>query len=110
MTVGEIAKNLPLSKVSISDADRTVEGVYIGDLLSWVMGRAKSGNIWITIMSNINVIAVATLADVSCVILAEGVQLDSDILAAAKAKGVNILFTDLTSYEIAAKIAKYLPV
>ncbi len=110
MTVGEIAKNLPFSNVSISDADRTVEGVYIGDLLSWVMGRAKSGNIWITIMSNINVIAVATLADVSCVILAEGVQLDSDILAAAKAKGVNILFTDLTSYEIAAKIAKYLPV
>ena len=110
MTVGEIAKNLPLSKVSISDADRTVEGVYIGDLLSWVMGRAKSGNIWITIMSNINVIAVATLADVSCVILAEGVQLDSDTISAAKAKGVNILFTDLTSYEIAAKIAKYLPV
>lgn len=110
MTVGEIAKNLPLSKVSISDADRTVEGVYIGDLLSWVMGRAKSGNIWITIMSNINVIAVATLADVSCVILAEGVQLDSDTMSAAKAKGVNILFTDLTSYEIAAKIAKYLPV
>ena len=110
MTVGEIAKNLPLSKVSLSDADRTVEGVYIGDLLSWVMGRAKSGNIWITIMSNINVIAVATLADVSCVILAEGVQLDSDTISAAKAKGVNILFTDLTSYEIAAKIAKYLPV
>lgn len=110
MTVGEIAKNLPFSKVSLSDADRTVDGVYIGDLLSWVMGRAKSGNIWITIMSNKNVIAVATLADVSCVILAEGVQLDSDILAAAKAKGVNILFTDLTSYEIAAKIAKYLPV
>ena len=110
MTVRELAEKLELRILSMPDPEREISGAYAGDLLSWVMGRAKSGNIWITIMSNINVIAVATLADVSCVILAEGVQLDSDTMSAAKAKGVNILFTDLTSYEIAAKIAKYLPV
>ena len=38
----------------LPEPDREITGVYIGDLLSWVMGRAKSGDAWLTIMSNIN--------------------------------------------------------
>ena len=79
MTVNELAKRLSLRTIALSDGDRDVEGVYIGDLLSWVMGRAQSGNAWITIMSNLNIVAVATLADVSCIILAEGVTLDAQV-------------------------------
>ena len=63
MTVSELA-NLPgIKAVWMPDGDRRVEGVYIGDLLSWVMGRAQSGDAWITIMSNRNTVAVAALAD-----------------------------------------------
>ena len=51
----------------VPDGDRDIDGVYIGDLLSWVMGRAQMDNAWITIMSNVNVIAVASLADGFCV-------------------------------------------
>lgn len=40
--------------------DKEITGCYIGDLLSWVMGRANSGDMWITVMSNINIVAVAT--------------------------------------------------
>lgn len=87
------------------EGNRETDGVYIGDLLSWVMGRAKCGNVWITIMSNINTIAVATLADVSCIILAEGVTLDAEVLDTAAAKGVNVLSSDLSAYEIAVKIS-----
>jgi hypothetical protein len=86
--------------------DKEVNGVYIGDLLSWVMGRADSGNVWITIMSNINIAAVATLADVSCILLAEGVTPDDDALLAANSKGINIISTDLSSYDAAVKISK----
>ena len=86
------------------DPDRETDGAYIGDLLSWVMGKASSGNVWITIMSNINVIAVATLADVSCVVLAEGVNVDADVIAAAEAKGVNVLSSKLSAYEIAKQL------
>lgn len=105
MTVNQLASELGLSVLSMPDGQREIHGAYIGDLLSWVMGRAEADNVWITIMSNINVIAVATLADTSCVILAEGVTLDEQILSTAKQKGVNILSTEASAYEIAIKVS-----
>ncbi len=105
MTVEALANALELSALVVAEPEREIDGVYIGDLLSWVMGRAKSDNVWITIMSNINVIAVATLADVSCVILAEGVSLDEETLAVARAKGVNLYTSPKTAYQLAAAIA-----
>jgi serine kinase of HPr protein (carbohydrate metabolism regulator) len=79
--------------------------VYIGDLLSWVMGRAQMDNAWITIMSNVNVIAVATLADTSCVVLAEGVAMPEELVQTAEAKDVNILSSAEPIYETAVKLA-----
>jgi len=105
MTVREMAEKLSLTQISVGDADRAFDGVYIGDLLSWVMGRAESGNVWITIMSNINIVAVATLADVACIVLAEGVTLDDNVRTTAEQKGVNIYTTEMTAYEIAARLA-----
>lgn len=105
MTVIELAETTGFAIVSLPDPKREVKGAYIGDLLSWVMGRANQDNIWITIMSNINVIAVASLADVSCVILCEDVSLEDDVLKAAKEKGINIISTSLSSYETAVKIS-----
>lgn len=68
MTVNELAAVKGFNAVSLPEGDREISGVYIGDLLSWVMGRAKAGDAWITIMSNINIVAVASLADVACII------------------------------------------
>ena len=90
------------------DPDREINGAYIGDLLSWVIGRAQADNVWITIMSNINTVAVATLTDVSCILLTENVSPDADALEAARSKGINILKTHLTSYEAAIKVSEIL--
>ncbi len=105
MTVKEIAEKADLKILAMPEPDKAVKGAYIGDLLSWVMGRAGESNVWITIMSNINVVAVASLADVSCVILSEGVELEEDVLTAALDKGVNILSTKLPSYETAVALS-----
>ena len=105
MTVKELVSALNLEICALPAPDRTVTGAYVGDLLSWVMGRAECDNAWITIMSNINVIAVASLVDTSCIILAEGVTVNEDILNTAKEKEVNILTTELTVYEAAVKLA-----
>jgi predicted transcriptional regulator len=94
--------------VALPDGEREINGVYIGDLLSWVMGRAKADNAWITIMSNINIVAVASLADVACIILAEGVELDQSVKDTANAKGVNILMADMPAYETAMMIGSKL--
>jgi hypothetical protein len=104
MTVKELSVAADF-KILTLPSDRTVEGAYIGDLLSWVMGRAKSDSAWITIMSNVNVIAVASLADVSCVIFSEGVVPSEDIIKTAEEKGINILSSPLPSYETAVKIS-----
>ncbi len=105
MTVKELAEKLDLTTLSVTDGDREVAGAYIGDLLSWVMGRAQSGNVWITIMSNINIVAVAALTDVACVVLAEDVTVDSTVLNTAQQKGINLLATKMTAYELAKQLA-----
>lgn len=108
MKVFDIAEKLSLKSLSVADSSREVSGVYIGDLLSWVMGRAESGDAWITIMSNINIVAVASLADVACIILAEGVVPDENVVTTALQKGINIYTTEKTAYQLAAALAECL--
>ena len=104
VTLDKLAHEMGLTHVC-GDTDREICGCYAGDLLSWVMSHAKYGHVWITIMSNINVAAVASLSDVACVILSDGVTLESDVLAVCKDKGVNVLSSELDSYNTAIKIS-----
>ena len=106
MTVTELQKALSLTPVSLPEGDREVEGVYIGDLLSWVMGRAQADNVWLTIMSNLNIVAVATLSDVSCILLCEGVSLEESVKNTAETKGINVLATDMTAFEAAKRLVE----
>ena len=104
MLVKELAELEDFTPLTLPMPEREISGVYIGDLLSWVMGRAKEDNAWITIMSNINVIAVASLSDVSCIILTEGTVLDSEVMITAESKGINVLTSSLSSYEASIKL------
>jgi len=105
MTVSELARECGFDVIAMPEPDREVKGAYIGDLLSWVMGRANEGNAWITIMTNVNTLAVASLSDCSCVILSEGVELSEDLTETAMAKLVNVLSSKLPSYETALSIS-----
>ena len=108
MTVQQMADRLSLTPISVCDTDRKIEGVFVGDLLSWVMGRARSENAWITIMSNVNIVAVASLVDVACVILAEGVTIDPSVQEKAQQKGVNIYSSTMNAYQLAISMAELL--
>ena len=67
MTVKEMAEACGWKLLAGEEGqDNEVDGCYVGDLLSWVMGRAQAGNVWLTVMGNLNAIAVAALADTSC--------------------------------------------
>ncbi len=91
-----------------ADEEREITGGYVGDLLSWVMSRAKTGDGWITIMSNINTLAVASLCEVACVILADGVKPDSDVERTARQKEINIIGTQKPAFEIASVLSECL--
>jgi hypothetical protein len=106
--VQQLTDALSLTVFHLSDPDRPVTGGYAGDLLSWVMGRAQSGDGWLTIMSNQNVAAVALMADVACVILTEGVKPDPPLLARAREKGVNLLGTQASTFAAAGLLGAQL--
>ncbi|MBE6807427.1 MAG: hypothetical protein E7527_05405 [Ruminococcaceae bacterium] len=108
MTVKELAEKFNLTVHALPDGDREITGVYIGDLLSWVMGRAGADQAWITIMSNRNIVAVATLADTACILLAEGVVPDEGVASLAAEKGVNLLTSEQGAYETALAISRLL--
>ena len=106
MTVNELKDKLNLTILVEDDLDREVTDCYVGDLLSWVMGRAPADSAWLTVMGNINSIAVATLADIACIILVENAALDDNARQKAEMHGVNILTTPENSYSLAVKLSK----
>lgn len=109
MTVRKLGEKLSLKVLAGSDGlDREVTGCYIGDLLSWVMGRAEEGDAWITVMGNLNAIGVAALADTSCIILAENAWLDEDAKSKADQQGVAVLASEDNSFRLALGVAKLL--
>ena len=108
MTVLDLSEKLGAKNVCLPYPEREVTGAYVGDLLSWVMGRAPADSAWVTIMSNLNVVAVASLADVACVILSEDVSPDEDALKKAENEGINLLSVKESSYEVCALLSKLL--
>ena len=90
------------------DPEREITGGYCGDLLSWVMGRAPADCLWITVMGNVNAIAVASLADTAGIILVEDAALDADAKARAEQQEIAVYGTSLPAFETALKIASLL--
>ena len=108
MTVKELSDKLGLTVFYMEEEDREIEGAYCGDLLSWVMGRCPADSVWVTIMSNQNVAAVAVPCDTACTVLSEGVQPDAELLERAEKQGVTLLGSDLDEYQLCWRIKELL--
>lgn len=108
MKLSELYTKLDLVPLNVSDDDRSVDGVYCGDLLSWVMTRLSQNFAWVTIMSNINSIAVASLSDASCIIFTENADVSEDVINRAKEQNVNVFKTSKSTFDISYMIGKML--
>lgn len=86
------------------NAEKNIKKVYCCDLLSIAMSRAPAGCAWVTVMANVNTLAVASLTDAACIILAEGTALDDICISKAKAEGICVFKTELPVFEAALKI------
>ena len=106
MDVKELVEKLGFKVLCGENLEKEISGCYCGDLLSWVMSRANEGDVWLTVMGNINSVGVAVLADVACIVLTENAALDEDALNRAKQNDVIILQTDKNSYQMATAISK----
>ena len=104
MKLSELSQKLCLKKVTENIDDTEVSGCYIGDLLSLVMSKALPNDLWITVQTNINILAVATITEVACIIVPEGIVVDETTVKKAETQGINIFSSDKTSYELAKEI------
>ena len=86
------------------DPGREISRVFCCDLLSIAMGKAPADGVWVTVMGNRNTLAVASLTDTACIILAEGVSLDGETLKKAREESIAVLSTDLPVFDAALKI------
>lgn len=106
MTVDEFANKTGCEVAAGTDAlNNSITGGYCGDLLSWVMGRAKSGDAWFTVMGNVNAIAVAVLAGISCIVLAEDAVLDDEAKEKALQNNVAVLKSSKSAYDLAVLLS-----
>ena len=106
MTVSDLialtgAKNLTEG----ADTSREIKCGYVCDLLSWVMAHGEEGMAWVTVQTHLNVIAVAALAEMACVVLPEGITMEADVLAKAADEDMIVLTTPLTAYEVCGRLA-----
>ena len=106
MTVKELCELIE-AKDMTPDTDKSTEVScgYTCDLLSWVMAHGTAGMAWVTVQTHMNVIAVASLMEMSAVIIPEGIEMEAPSLEKAKDEGICVLQTELTAYEICARLS-----
>lgn len=109
MKVKDIVEALNLKVVSGANGlDREVEGCYVSDLLSDVMGNAEMGNIWITLQTHKNVMAIASLKELAAVILVKGLTANEDTINQSNEENIPFLSTEEETFDIAGKIYQLL--
>ena len=105
MTVNDLISNGIFELVNEGDQpEAEIEKLFCCDLLSIAMSRAPSGCAWVTVMGNMNTLAVASLCDAACIILAEGVRLDDVASVKAVQQGITVFRTDLPIFEAAIAV------
>ncbi|MBQ3580333.1 MAG: serine kinase [Bacteroidales bacterium] len=109
MKVKELVEKLQLKVLSgESGLDREIEGCYVSDLLSDVMGNAEMGNVWVTLQTHKNVMAIASLKELACVILVKNQQAAEDTIEQSNEEGIPFLSTSMQTYETVGKIYQIL--
>ena len=100
----DIQQILPLIKGKLltegSDTSRSISSGYACDLLSWVMARGKKDMAWVTVQTHLNVIAIASLHEMSCVIMPENIKMEENSLKKAKEEGIAVISSPLSAYAL----------
>ncbi len=110
MTVTEFAAqgHYAILTCEADAAHKNISGVYVCDLLSWAMAKISSGDVWITVHTNLNVVAVALLTDASCVVIPEGILVEQSTLDRADNQGIILLSAKEGAAQIVLQTAKCL--
>jgi len=104
VTIRETAAALGAEILHDEFEDAKISGAYTSDLLSDVMANAKEGGVLITIQAHKNTVAVATLVNVTVIIICNSRPIPDDMLAAAKEEGIAILRVKENQFTVSGKL------
>jgi hypothetical protein len=104
MTIREAAAALGAEICQGEFEDLPLTGAYTSDLLSDVMANARDGGALITIQAHKNTVAVATLVNVSVIIVCNSRPLPEDMLEAARDEGIAVLRTKENQYTVSGRL------
>lgn len=105
MKLEAIAKALNLELVtSIGDLSGDVTGAYVSDLLSDVIANANAGDLWLTLQGHPNVVAVASLKDLSGIVLVNNRQPEEETLTKANEEGIPTFSSPRPAFELAGEL------
>ena len=105
MTLAQLIEKTGFQPITTqSNLDAEVTGGICCDLLSWVIARGAPGMAWVTVQTHMNVVAVAALHEFSCVILAEGCEMDADVVKKAESQGVTVLSAKGSEYTLSGML------
>jgi hypothetical protein len=104
MTIREAATALGAQVIQEEFEDTELSGAYTSDLLSDVMAHAKDGGALITIQAHKNTVAVATLVNISVIVICNSRPIPDDMIAAAKDEGIAIILTKENQYKVSGKL------
>lgn len=105
MKCSEIAQKLNLTvQAGETGLDTEAGYCYICDLLSLAMAKLQQGNVWITVQTNLNTVAVASLTGAACIIIPDGLKPDEDTVKKADAEGICIFTSESSAYDIACSL------
>jgi len=109
MTVADVVDRLGLAVLTNeSDLGREVTGGVASDLLSYVLGTGAPGQIWVTVQHHTNVVAVAQVAGLAAVLLADGRMPDEAARTRAASEGVILLQSDERAFDLAGRLYRLL--
>jgi len=108
MKLHEVIDALNPEIICEGDGERVISGVIAGDLLSFIIGAAKEGEIWVTIQIHLNVSAVAVLKELPMIILASGREPSEELMEKCKEEKIAIIVVKESSYEVCALLHKLL--
>jgi predicted transcriptional regulator len=107
MKLNEIIKKLNLKVLTAKDKLETeVSGGYTSDLLSDVMANSREGNLWVTLQTHLNIIAVAKLKDLAGIIIVNSRQPDQETMRKAEEEKVPLLATESTAFKVSGELFK----
>ena len=107
MKLDDIARELGLTELTpevTGNSEAKIERGYASDLLSDVLAHAPEGGVLVTLQVHLNVIAVASHAELAAVVFAGGRKPEPDVVEKAVGEGIALYVSPDETFDVVGRL------